>query len=596
MRIVVEKYPYKYSDLVKALPGYTRIPQPNNKGYVQIDDIGYCFLPEANDCAFFLPKVILKRTELSNKNNTNPVSVNESDDENGEDVTSHDWVFGKYDPAELLKPDNEMLKDNDDRIFLHELSVWIYRAIREYMRLNDSNILLYNNFSLLDNSYNDVDYTFMDIFLSLIKFNDENQDFFMFVIKNVHSGYNKINWRKTIACRQPVMQNNTPIYMNPINRKKQINFDEELLIIFFSILNYLKEQYGFLVKINFNYDLIKGERFNKYLNGYGEIRLKRIKYKYFSDKALKLWNLCYAFFKRKNYVFSSSKVSNDYLLTYKFENVFEAIIDELIGQQDLPKDLRKQKDGKRIDHLYKYQDLVHKSEEKQSEIFYIGDSKYYKIGSSVGDYSIYKQYTYAKNVIQFDFDWGFKHEPYDWLYLDPLTEGYNITPNFFISANIGEPPYGFDFDEKEDGLKPHLDGESNQVVHLNKHFKNRLFDRDTLWISHYDINFLFILVLYGRGNSTEKSRFKKKAREGFRTAIINFLNDKYDFYILRPKIENEFEKAIEANFKKLIGKIYRPDENQKLVILALEKDDKVKDDFWAGISDFFDIQEEYYLK
>ena len=77
------------------------------------------------------------------------------------------------------------------------------------------------------------------------------------------------------------------------NKKKQVNFDEELLIIFFSILQHMKETYGFPVKINVNFELIRGKKFERYINGYGKTRLKQIKYKYFSDKALELWDfLC----------------------------------------------------------------------------------------------------------------------------------------------------------------------------------------------------------------------------------------------------------------------------------------------------------------
>ena len=34
------------------------------------------------------------------------------------------------------------------------------------------------------------------------------------------------------------------------------------------------------------------------------------------------------------------------------------------------------------------------------EIFYIGDSKYYKYRTPMGKEAVYKQFTYAKNVIQ----------------------------------------------------------------------------------------------------------------------------------------------------------------------------------------------------
>ena len=125
----------------------------------------------------------------------------------------------------------------------------------------------------------------------------------MFTVKNIHSGYNKINWTRTISKSQALLSASSislgrqdVAYLNPVNKKKQVNFDEELLIIFFSILQHMKETYGFPVKINVNFELIRGKKFERYINGYGKTRLKQIKYKYFSDKALELWDLCYAFF------------------------------------------------------------------------------------------------------------------------------------------------------------------------------------------------------------------------------------------------------------------------------------------------------------
>lgn len=555
MRIVIEQYPYEEHAILSALRGFTRLQPANDKGQVRVDYVGYCFLPEINDCVFFLPKVVLQRHKDA------PA------EENKDEVTTYDWVFGKYKPEKLLVVEDGLLTDTEHD-FLYELSVWIYRAIREFKRLNpDSEIVTKQQVSQLDNTQNKVENTFIDILLSLVKFNEENQDFFMFIVKNIHSGYNKINWRKTIATKQPMMQDDAPIYMNPVNKKKQINFDEELLIIFFSILNYIHEHFGFPVKINFNYELITGNLFEQYRDFYGTIRLKQIKYKYFSDKALKLWTLCYAFFEQAEQI-SSSKQALDYLLAYKFENIFEAIIDELIGQHNLPKKLKEQKDGKIIDHLFLYSDLVHRPFGDENEIYYIGDSKYYKIGSSLGENSIYKQYTYAKNVIQYDFDIlhsGQRTED-ESMYLDPITEGYNITPNFFISADI-KPPFSFD----AQGLVPHLDGNNNPVRHLNRHFNNRLFDRDTLWISHYDINFLFILALYGRGNEFAKTSFRDEARNIFRDAIIEVLKSQYEFAILEPREAYSLQRAVEINFKRLHGKIYCPYIDRDFVLMALEK-------------------------
>lgn len=234
---------------------------------------------------------------------------------------------------------------------------------------------------------------------------------------------------RTISTTSAIIQEDNAIYLNPVNKKRQINFDEELLVIFFSILNYIGDTYGFPKEINCNFDLITGKRFEKYRNGYGIIRLNQIKYKYFSDKALQLWKLCYAFFdkSRQIYVNTSQK---EYLLVKSFHIVFEAIIDALVGDSPLPDGMdKKQEDGKIVDHLFTAKSLI---EGEASNTYYIGDSKYYKMGNELGKESVYKQYTYARNVIQWNLDIfnDGKVPPSGIKLRDDETEGYNIIPNF----------------------------------------------------------------------------------------------------------------------------------------------------------------------
>ncbi len=92
---------------------------------------------------------------------------------------------------------------------------------------------------------------------------------------------------------------------------------------------------------------------------------------------------------------------SEYLLVKSFHIVFEAIIEELIGDKDVPAGLKEQDDGKLVDHFYTYDALI-SDREKNNDVYYIGDSKYYKIGSNPGRESVYKQYTYARNVIQWN--------------------------------------------------------------------------------------------------------------------------------------------------------------------------------------------------
>lgn len=80
------------------------------------------------------------------------------------------------------------------------------------------------------------------------------------------------------------------------------------------------------------------------------------------------------------------------------------MIDDLIGtpHKDIPKGLADQKDGKRVDHLYTDLALTSNDAQASREVYYIGDSKYYKNGHPLTSESIYKQYTYARNVIQWN--------------------------------------------------------------------------------------------------------------------------------------------------------------------------------------------------
>ena len=184
------------------------------------------------------------------------------------------------------------------------------------------------------------------------------------------------------------------------------------------------------------------------MDGLGKARLLQIKYKYFSDKALYLWQLCYDFFdnaKRMNI----QKERKEYLLVKSFNIVFEAIIDELLGEKNIPAGLKEQADGKRIDHLYTYQNLI--TSKEPEPVYYIGDSKYYKLGHAIGKESVYKQFTYARNIIQWNLNLFMNNDKddeelqYDKRNFgnipklrDDLTEGYNIIPNFFISAKMSE--------------------------------------------------------------------------------------------------------------------------------------------------------------
>lgn len=379
MRIIFEEHQYEAAKVQVVLKDISTLQDVEQK--ISVSYVGYYYNPSIGDCVFILPKVLLT------DKNKHEVLANVVSKETGEDIKPEDIITQEGQEKHLPK---------DYRKFLYEFAVWIYRSLSVYRKLNkESKAIYYRQLPQEGKGRRREINTYLDIVLSLIRFNQENQNFFLFTIKNLHSGLNKINWSKTISRSQPLIQQDDVLYLDPVNKKRQVNYEEELFVIFFSILNYLNETYGFRTPINCNYELIKGYQFENYLKGRGKIHLRQIKYKYFADKTLQLWDLCFAFFETSHRIAINAD-QKEYLLAKSFEHVFEAMIDELIGEKNPPRGLKEQTDGKRVDHMYTYYGLTH-SNEQQDEIYYIGDSKYYKAGHPLGRESVYKQYTYARN-------------------------------------------------------------------------------------------------------------------------------------------------------------------------------------------------------
>lgn len=547
MIILFEEYQYKTEKLEQVLSA--RYFLPINSIYSKINYVGYYFNPLINDAIIIIPKVFINEQGLA---------------------------FDEFEPESLVVPTSEIINKlsntGKDKI-IFEISTWLYRAIQQFNKRHFYNSISENQFlNQVVTNLKEKSSTEIDIILSLLKFYKENQALFTFISKSAHSQQNKINWHKTINKKQPIIQSNTPIYVDLATTRKKINYDEELLVLFYSTLNFIKGKYAFDFYPPQNYELIKGHQFENVLRK-GCRYLKSIKYRYYSDKMLSLYNLLYAFFERSEKT-QSKKQIEEVLLIKDFNIVFEDMIDDLIGDNKLLPELKNHADGKQVDHIYKYKSLL-----LEDEIYFVGDSKYYKPQNSVGKHSKAKQFTYAKNVIQYNIDL-FKDNKLDQnlRYREKTTEGYNITPNFFISAFVNKD---FDFS------KSYLDETGKPI--MQTHFENRLFDRDTLFVQSYNINFLFVLSSYLTNNSTLKTNFKKDTQKKFRQKLVSFINEKYHFYILEPN-DNSF---IEKHFKLLNGKVYKPSHLTEEVILALEKPDQT--DIFSKIQSDIKTKKEYSL-
>ena len=581
MLLFIEGYPYNLDAIVKdglsireILKDVVSVPVKEDNyafGYV-----GYCYSKTAKDVIFFLPKVVL---------------TGEHNDENVADT-----IFGAT-PQDIIdfNSDSIKLKFTEEgckeyKEFLSTLSIWIYRTITVYKETHNDNILEPKEYQGESRGKKVKHNTLLDVIIALRDFNKNNQDYFTFIAKNIHSGFSKIQWQKTITSTNPIFLKGQPIYSDPVNRKKMVNFDEELLVIFFSILNYIREEHGFSFDINIHYQLISPKKIKRsYIDkNLGCRRLKQIKYKYFSDKALRIWDLCYAFFDRE-YKISINRQAEDFLLAKNFNLIFEAMIDTLISGEDkqkLPKELTDQRDGKLVDHMFIGQGLIEQSNLPAELTYYLGDSKYYKRSKDdttvLGDKSIYKQYTYAKNVIQWnmnlfldDNDDGEQPQ-----LRDSLTEGYNPIPNFFISARIPNKKEGkkfLSFDEAQ------LETQANGIQ-FNRQFENRLFDRDTLLLCHYDVNFLYIVSLYGRANKSKQAAWREYVRKEFREKIQDTFNQLYTFRTIQPRDGMDCYRFLKENFSQLNGKLYRSKANKNYLVLALMKCDDNSKSIWNSLN------------
>lgn len=557
MRVIIEGYCYRASAVRDVLHELSTLE--NVGGEISVGYVGYYYHPQLRDCVFILPKVL---------------------------VNEENKVFSRLDPHDIIDLDHCTELSSEERSFIYEFAVWIYRAIEVFNKSNpNSGIVLHRKIAEMGKGKRVLSNTFLDILLSLLRFNKERHSFFTTILRNLHSGYNKINWTRTISRSTAWVQDDVPVYLNPVNKKRQINTDEELIIIYFSILNHISETYGFPVDITLGFELIKGRKFEHYLKGYGKRRLQQIKYRYFSDIQLRLWEMCYAFFDKAHQIHIVTE-QREYLLVKNFNIVFEAIIDELIGDKEPPRGLKDQDDGKRVDHIYSYRNLTNNEEDKP--IYYIGDSKYYKIGNKISDESVYKQFTYARNVIQWNLNLFLDNSEEDAalrkehpIYRDEQTEGYNIVPNFFISAKM---------DEKLSYADNVSTTNRENNTFLSRHFENRLFDRDTLLVYHYDVNFLYVVSLYARENAHQKAQWKQKVRELFREKIQAALEENYKFYAMTPKAGVNHEKYLRENFQELLGKVYRPFDDTNYLSLALDKQKESEN------KDLLDkLQKDYYV-
>ena len=530
MKILIEGANYPITTLQNIFDDTKFYNQKNSEGTVT--SVGYYHSFEKNELIYMLPKVFM--------------------------VDEDNSIFGKT-KSELLELNFiNNIKHKRQFNWIRQASLYFYKSLKEYKkRTSGSKIFNESERLELNTNLGEQEYSYLDLVLSFFSFYNKNKNVIIYKrieYKSKHAKNPK--WEKTIRKSLPILDsNNSPIYVKIRNKKKNINTEEQLLIYFFSILENFNQDHNWGLRVDKSFKIIKGDSF-KALQDNGLSRLRKIKYRYFNDTLKRMYSLCEIYFSQTDKSSSKTK-KEDFLSVNNYNLVFEDMIEKLLSEELIHrqvhgvslKDLKKNDDGKIIDHIYEDDSLF-----DTSSIFYIGDSKYYKPTTKADKLSKYKQFTYAKNIIQFNIDILNENVAKDesrLRYRDSLTEGYNITPNFFI--------YGFIDDEEN--FDEHLIEKREKLPVKSCHYKERLFDRDTLFIYQYKINFLFVLKSYSNFNKIKTDKFREEVKRDFRKNFIDFFNDpescEFEFYKYISTSPEDCESFVLKNFKDLNGRCYQ---------------------------------------
>ena len=124
MRILIEEYQYSVTDekrrndlkvILQELGGFENLERK-----VSVNCVGYYYSTQLKDCVFILPKVLITVTK-----------------------DKRELVFGEYQPEDIINIDSNTLLSDQQKRFIYEFAVWIYRAIDVYRTKNSKSQIIY---------------------------------------------------------------------------------------------------------------------------------------------------------------------------------------------------------------------------------------------------------------------------------------------------------------------------------------------------------------------------------------------------------------------------------------------------------------------
>jgi len=130
------------------------------------------------------------------------------------------------------------------------------------------------------------------------------------------------------------------------------------------------------------------------------------------------------------------------------------------------------------------------------------------------------------------------------------------------------------------------------------HFENRLFDRDTLFVYYYTINFLFVLKAYSNFTKMRIKKFREECRPKLKSDMTKYLNNRY--IIFRKELSTqESEEFVKENFRELCGKMFSYDigDEARVLLIAFEKrsDETSEENEYFNMQDKFEKHNNYFV-